>query len=106
MLFAAIMAAQCTFAGVIPVKNFKYSGPLAVKMPVMVDSVDICKQKFSVATLLDTPVSLSKAAQGSLFSGDVAPAAADDYAIHLLQFKLTSDGYTKATVKGYSIYVF
>ena len=99
MLFAAIMAAQCTFAGVIPVKNFKYSGPLAVKKPVMVDSVDICKQKFSVATLLDTPVSLSKAAQGSLFSGDVAPAAADDYAIHLLQFKLTSDGYTKATVK-------
>ena len=99
MLFAAIMAAQCTFAGVIPVKNFKYSGPLAVKKPVMVDSVDICKQKFSVATLLDIPVSLSKAAQGSLFSGDVAPAAADDYAIHLLQFQLTSDGYTKATVK-------
>lgn len=99
LIAAAALCSQGLRAGDIHVKSFRYSGPFVVKAPVMVDSVDVNKKAFSEESLLDTPVSLSKAGGGSVYSGAFAPASDADNALHLLQFQLTNSGYTKATVK-------
>ena len=99
LIAAAVLCSLGLRAGDIPVKSFRYSGPFVVKAPVLVDSVDVNKKAFSTESLLNTPVSLLKAGGGSVFSGAFVPVSDADNAIHLLQFKLTNTGYTKATVK-------
>ena len=99
LIAAAALFTQGLRAGDIQVKSFRYSGPFVVKVPVMVDSVDVNKKAFSAESLLDTPVGLLKAGGGSVYSGAFAPGSDDDNALHLLQFQLTNSGYAKAQVK-------
>ena len=109
-LSAGFMAATLGFAGNIHVKNFRYAGPMMIKQPIMVDSMDVNKKKFGPETVLNMPVDLEKAAQGKLYSGALVPTSDEDYAVHLLQFQLTNTGYAKANIsvgklKNYQIFV-
>lgn len=109
-LSAGFMAATLGFAGNIHVKNFRYAGPMMIKQPIMVDSMDVNKKKFGPETVLYMPVDLEKAAQGKLYSGALVPTSDEDYAVHLLQFQLTNTGYAKANIsvgklKNYQIFV-
>ena len=108
---AAIIAAQSALAGNIAVKEFRYAGPFILQRPVMVDSIDVNRKAFDVQALLDNPIDLKAANNGSLFKGDIAPKADNaDMAVHLLKFRLTANGYVKAKLnvgkmKGYRIYI-
>ena len=64
-----------------------------------------------VQALLDNPIDLKAANNGSLFKGDIAPKADNaDMAVHLLKFRLTANGYVKAKLnvgkmKDYRIFI-
>ena len=64
---AAIIAAQSALAGNIAVKEFRYAGPFIIQRPVMVDSIDVNRKAFDVQALLDNPIDLKAANNGSLF---------------------------------------
>ena len=101
-LAAFFLAATCTqvaLAGDIRIDHFRYSGPFVLRMPVMVDSVGVAKDSFKVERLIDTPVDLSKAGNGSLYAGTLAPTSKEAPALHLLQFSITNSRYAKAKVK-------
>ena len=108
---AAIIAAQSALAGNIAVKEFRYAGPFILQRPVMVDSIDVNRKAFDVQALLDNPIDLKAANNGSLFKGDIAPKADNaDMAVHLLKFRLTANGYVKAKLnvgkmKDYRIFI-
>ena len=50
----ALVVAQQASAGKLDVKTFNYTGPLTVREPVMIDSVDLNKKKYDASTDLRT----------------------------------------------------
>mgnify|MGYP001125373730 CR=1 FL=1 len=85
-LSAGLMAATFGFAGDIHVKNFRYAGPMVIKQPIMVDSMDVNKKKFGPETILSMPVDLEKAAQGKPYSGAFVPTRSFQPPILTMQF--------------------
>ena len=81
------------------VSHFRYTGPILLQKPVMIDTIGIDRKAYTDASLLDTPVDLHRASQGRAYSGLTAPASDAGPALHLLQFSLTNSRYTTATVK-------
>ena len=96
MAMAAMTAAA--FATDIKVTNFRYTGPMLIHRPVMVDSVGFTGNKYSENSMLDTPTDLSRAADGAPYSGVLAPGCDEGAALHLLHFTIDNSNYTKAKV--------
>lgn len=90
MVCAMAMAAQ---ADDLEVKKFQYAGPFEVKEPAQIDTMDVHSRPYLPGGLLDTPVNLDLAAQGKTVSSGVAPSSDLPYALHLLQFEVTTKTY-------------
>ncbi|MBQ6210955.1 MAG: S9 family peptidase [Prevotella sp.] len=88
-----------TMADSIQVTTFRHTGPYMVRQPALLDSVDIGQKKFTTKSLLDTPIDLSLAKDGTFFSDTIAPGCGEGYALHLLQFDIEARGYAKAKVE-------
>ena len=99
VMLLAMLPMQMVHAGDIHVSHFRYSGPYLLKMPVMVDSIGVARDSFKIEKLIDTPVDLTKAGQGSDYTGAMAPTSKEGNALHLLQFNISNARYAKATVK-------
>ena len=89
---AAMTAAA--FATDIKVTNFRYTGPMLIHRPVMVDSVGFTGNKYSENSMLDTPTDLSRAADGAPYSGVLAPGCDEGAALRLLHFTSDNSNYT------------
>ena len=92
------------------IKSFSYAGLYPLKMPYMVDSVDVNTDTWKADRLLKTPLSLEAIAQGKQLTADALPADGNEYALSLLGFTLENTRYGKAElhVKGldsYQVYV-
>lgn len=85
-------------AETIDINSFKYVGPLSVNLPAMVDSVDVHSKKFSPESLLETPLSIAGAANGTPVSGEVV-LNSTGHALHLLNFIIDNERYATATLK-------
>lgn len=80
----------------LTIKSFRYSGPIPVSAPLMVDKMDTEYKEFDVKSLLETPVSLSisdDAPQASLMQ-----ACPGSGALHLAAFSLDCDSFLKADI--------
>lgn len=85
------------------VTTFRHTGPVPVKRPVMIDTLDLFRKAYDASSSLELPVDLSRAKDGSIYTDTIAPSAAGTDALHLLQFTATSLGYAKATIKADSL---
>lgn len=108
LLAAALLMGMGVKADDIEVRKFAYAGPYEVKMPVMMDSVDVNKKAFDAKGLLDTAIDMD--ATGSVFEGVYAPTSNASMALHTLSFSMTNNRFTKAKVsvsglKDYKVYV-
>lgn len=88
----------CMLAGAAEkeIKQFCYAGPFNVQLPVMVDERDVNGKPFDKASLLDVPLKLKLADSGTVVSQ--IPAGNSTPALHLLAFRITTQGDTKATI--------
>ena len=93
LFFLAILPLHAAQAQDIP--NLKYSGPYPVSVPYMVDATDVNGKAFDAASLLDTPLDVSRVfGQGS--DAGAAVKASGSYALHLLGFTVENDRTIKA----------
>ncbi len=91
----AAMATQA--ADTLQVRQFRYTGPIAIQKPLMVDSVDFNGKTFDVNSLLQTPVSISQASAGETYDGTCYPSASAE-ALHMLAFSVYNASYAKAKI--------
>jgi len=85
-------------AGVVEVTSMRYAGPFPVKVPFMLDSIDVNSKKFDAEAMISTPVSLSLAENGADFTDMTLPAG-NETAIHLLNFTIDNERYAECALK-------
>ena len=85
------------------VTTFRHTGPMPVKRPVMIDTLDLFRKAYDASSSLELPLDLSRAQEGAIYTDTIAPSAPGSDALHLLQFTATSLGYAKATIKADSL---
>lgn len=92
------------------INAFKYVGPYPVKMPYMVDSVNVHAETWQAERLLQTPLALDAIARGRTLSADALPVGGEEYALHLLGFTIENTRYGEAElevegIESYQVYV-
>ena len=97
VLIMALAAAVSVNAEKIYVKTFRYCGPYEVKVPVMLDSVNVNNKPFELKQLMNAAT--SRDTEGTAFSGTFAPSSDKSDALHSLQFEMENKVYEKAEVK-------
>lgn len=114
ILFSALACPVIAGASATDVRTVRLTDPLAVRKPVVIDSVDAAQRKFSSFDLLNSPVVLGKAAEGKVvdLSADSALTCGtkDSPQIRMAAFSFNLSGYTKAQVKvsgprSYAVYI-
>ncbi|MCR5394856.1 MAG: prolyl oligopeptidase family serine peptidase [Bacteroidales bacterium] len=91
MALSLMLTAQ---ADTIPVQQYRYAGPFALRQPVQIDSTDVNAKKYDEKALLDAALNLDLVKQGQPFEGDSLPGA-DRAALHLLAFEVSNADYFK-----------
>lgn len=109
IMVAGICVALAGNSELVKIESLKYTGPVAISSPVMVDSVDVNSKAYNAAELIDTPVSLDLAKDGSQVSDEVILLSGSD-ALHLLSFTIDNSNFVKGklNVEGvdkYQIYL-
>ena len=109
ILWGVLLAATTAGAQVkTEVTTFRQAGPVAVRTPFGIDSVDVKGQKFDEKSLLGA-ISIDAPATKT-FSGEVLPALSDAKSVGVLTFYVNNERYlnAKLTVKGpknYKVFV-
>ena len=91
MALSLMLTAQ---ADTIPVQQFRYAGPYALRQPVQIDSTDVNAKTYDEKSLLDATLNLDLVKQGQPFEGDSLPGA-DGPSLHLLAFEVSNADYFK-----------
>lgn len=84
------------------VNQFQHVGPVALRQPVMLDSIDLQGRKFDSKSLLDTYINLKAVEETSqTVQGPAVPGCLEgqDLALHLLSFTLHTSGYTSGELQ-------
>jgi dipeptidyl aminopeptidase/acylaminoacyl peptidase len=82
------------------VNAYRYTGPLPLRPPVQLDSSDVAGKHFDEAALLQTPLRMDGALDGTRSTESVLPKDSQGRpALHLAAFALTNTRYTKATIR-------
>jgi len=101
----AALVCQLSIAEEIVIKQYKYTGPYEVKVPFLTDSTNVQGQKYTEKELLNTMFSSSRSTENNKIldantAGEIIlPTSDKPYSLHLLSFFISSDSYTKATLK-------
>lgn len=85
-------------AETVDIKSLNYAGPFELRVPFMLDSVNVMSAKFDTLAMLKTPVSLKAAENGHKFSDAVLPAG-KSAALHLLNFTIDNERYFNGSLK-------
>ncbi|MGM9707970.1 MAG: S9 family peptidase [Prevotella sp.] len=80
------------------VNHFRHMGPVEVKNPMMVDSVDVTSKAFEAAQWLDQPFSMATAARESR-PVEVLPLTEKQLAVNIADFVMETQNYMEAEVK-------
>lgn len=92
----------------VPLSKFKVSSPVAVRMPVLGDSINLKGEKFAVKDLLKTPVTLDlEGRETQTLSADTTgyislPKAEEGNLFYLLETTVRADRFSNATLKVFS----
>ena len=89
----------------LKVKEYRYVGPIEVKQPVMMDSVNLKGMNYDAGTLLDIDVPLNQVRNGEI-RNDVALPHSNSKALHLIGFSVNAQNYCNVsfTVKNLAKY--
>lgn len=104
---AAMLASVNLGAETIEIQKFRYAGPYPVKIPWMADSVNVKAEPFSMASVLDSPLSIGLLAHGKVISH---PGSEVQDALHLVSFTLRNTSREKVVIavdgmKNFRLYV-
>ena len=86
-------------AQTVEVKDFNYAGPFNVRMPIIIDSLDINSKKFSQEALLDAVTDISVVNEGTRKNVLELPRTTDNTAVHLIAFNFNNNVYAKVDIK-------
>ena len=86
-------------AETVPVRNFRTCGPVPVRTPFVMDSVNVKSAAFDTKSFLDAPLSKEGLATSPLCSGEELAAASDDWALGWAAFDFENCRYAPVTVK-------
>ncbi|MDR1623815.1 MAG: prolyl oligopeptidase family serine peptidase [Tannerellaceae bacterium] len=98
-IFISLLSFNFLSAEEININRFRYAGPFEIKMPFMVDCLNVKGEKYAEKELIKTalsfsPVRGSRQTVESLSQGETNTP----YALHLASFYLNSDRYAKGTL--------
>lgn len=93
----------------IDITTMNYSGPYMIKAPFQTDSIDANSKKFDVASILNTPVTLSANRESRILTPATIPASSGT-SLHMLDFRVDNNHYFEGTLKvegpeKYTVYV-
>lgn len=105
-LCASLGTSLSAFAETIKVQKLKHAGPYPVATPWMADSVNVKGEKFSMAGVLDSPLSFTLLNNGKEVAASQLLAGSKQNALHLASFTVSNISRTQATfeVKGLKQY--
>lgn len=105
-LCASLGTSLSAFAETIEVQKLKHAGPYPVATPWMADSVNVKGEKFSMAGVLDSPLSFTLLNNGKEVAASQLLADSKQNALHLASFTVSNISRTQATfeVKGLKQY--
>ena len=110
-ILACVAFASNVNAEDIKVNTVKYAGPYVMQQPFLVDETDVNAKKYSVESLIDTPLPLSDvfvSEQADITGKDgvTIPKSDAEHALHLIGFTMQNTRYGKAklTVEGLKKY--
>ena len=86
-------------AETIEVQKLKHAGPYPVATPWMADSVNVKGEKFSMESVLDSPLSFTLLNNGKEVAASQLLADSKQNAIHLASFTVSNTSRTKATIE-------
>ncbi len=99
VMLLATSATLSVQAATRKVTTFRYTGPIVMQQPVMVDTMGVDRKPFKADNLLEAPLNLQNASRGRVFSQAMIPACKAGNALHMLQFTIDNSRYAKATIK-------
>ena len=94
----AFMSLIAVKAQNVELKECKYAGPFFVRMPIMIDSLDINSKKFAQADLLNAVTDVSLVDEGVIMSVNELPRTTEQTAIHLIGFCVNNTELVKTDV--------
>ncbi len=96
---ATLLGLACgAHAELIRVTEFDYYGPIGIKMPVIIDSVDFNKKHFNLKDALSFPMTIEGRTPQKMAAGEI-PAAKGKQALHVVAFDVENRSFTPATFK-------
>lgn len=81
----------------LKVNEYRYAGPIEVRQPVLMDSVNLSGSSYDASTLLDIDVSLNQVRNGEIRT-DVALPHSGRKALHLIGFAVNAKNYCNVTL--------
>ncbi|MCC8197416.1 MAG: prolyl oligopeptidase family serine peptidase [Tannerellaceae bacterium] len=105
MLLLLACSLTCMASEGISISRFKYAGPIEVRKPVLIDSLNMQDKAYDAKNLLKSDLAFDKLlADAIILETDTAgkiifEAPEHTNALHLLSFYLNSDRYTKGTLE-------
>lgn len=115
LIFISLLSFGFLSSKEINIGRFLYAGPFELKMPFMVDSLNVKGDTYTAKEILKTPLSFHAVRESSQTINSQSEElqfikANSPYALHLASFYLNSDRYTKGalSVKGdglFEVYV-
>lgn len=99
LTYFALFVAVTAMAGPVNVTKIRYSGPVSIKTPYMVDSTDVNNRKFDPASLLDRNVSFALADEASYVETSSVVTSGEGYALNVAKFSLENERYATAALK-------